>query len=411
MKKMMIATLAAASVLLAVANQAHAGATLDAVQKKGFVQCGISDGNRIKELAKILINYSVRAKEGEKVLIESRGLHPIPLVKALIKECHAVGALPFVQLNEPTITSELIMSGNEELFKGMDDLDLYRMKQMDCYIGIGSPENIAEMRDVPVDYIKSHQQITRRSFDQRVDGTRWVVLRYPNAAMAQLADMSQEAFEDFYFDVSTLDYEKMDKAMDALKELMEKTDKVRITGPATDLTFSIKGMSAIKCSGQVNIPDGEIYTAPIKDSVEGTLTYNTPSDYMGFVYSDICFEFKEGKIVKATSNDTERINSILDTDEGARYIGEFAIGVNPFIEKPMLETLFDEKIKGSFHFTPGQAYETADNGNKSSIHWDLVAIQREDYGGGEMYFDDVLIRKDGIFVLEELKALNPENLK
>ena len=129
----------------------------------------------------------------------------------------------------------------------------------------------------------------------------------------------------------------------------------------------------------------------------------------------MCFEnvrlvFKDGKIIEATSNNTERINQIFDTDEGARYVGEFAIGVNPFVTKPMKDILFDEKIRGSIHFTPGMAYEDANNGNVSDIHWDLVLIMTEEYGGGQIYFDDVLIRDNGRFVLSELECLNPENL-
>lgn len=202
----------------------------------------------------------------------------------------------------------------------------------------------------------------------------------------------------------------MDQAMMALQELMERTDRVRLVGPDYDLSFSIKGVPVIRCAGELNIPDGEIYTAPVRDSVNGTIHYNTPSNYLGFTFEDVRFTFEKGRIVEATANDSEKLNQILDTDEGARYIGEFAIGVNPYIEEPMLDTLFDEKIKGSFHFTPGSSYEDAYNGNDSAVHWDLVAIQRADYGGGEMYFDDVLVRRDGIFLLPELAGLNPENL-
>lgn len=222
--------------------------------------------------------------------------------------------------------------------------------------------------------------------------------------------MSTEAFEDYYFNVCNLDYSKMDKALDSLKALMERTDKVRIVGKGTDLEFSIKGIPAVKCAGEMNIPDGEIYTAPVNNSVNGVISYNTPSLRDGFTFENVVLKFKDGRIVEATSNDTERINKIFDIDEGARYVGEFAIGVNPYITVPMKDTLFDEKIAGSFHFTPGSCYDDADNGNQSALHWDLVCIQTPEYGGGEMYFDGVLIRKDGRFVLPELECLNPENL-
>src|SRR5690606_5901834 len=207
-----------------------------------------------------------------------------------------------------------------------------------------------------------------------------------------------------------LDYAAMSKAMDPLKALMDRTDRVRITGPGTDLTFSIRGIGSVKCDGHRNIPDGEVYTAPVRESVNGTITYNVPSVRGGFTFENVRFRFENGKIVEAEANDTKRLNDILDTDEGARYIGEFSIGFNPHILTPMKDTLFDEKIAGSLHFTPGQAYRKADNGNRSAIHWDLVLIQRPEYGGGEIWFDDRLIRKDGRFVVPELEPLNPENL-
>ncbi|MGL5057060.1 MAG: aminopeptidase, partial [Fusobacteriaceae bacterium] len=307
---------------------------------------------------------------------------------------------------------EILKGTTQEQLELMAKYELERMKGMDAYIGIRGGDNSTELSDVDSVKMKLYMDYFMKSvLDERVNNTKWVVLRYPNNSMAQLANTSLEDFEDFYFDVCNLDYSKMAKAMDPLVDVLNRTDKVRITGPGTDLTFSIKGINAVKCSGLRNIPDGEVYTAPVKDSVNGVISYNTPSNYQGYTYENIVFNFENGKIIKATANNTDKINEILNTDEGARYIGEFAIGVNPYILKPMKDTLFDEKIAGSIHFTPGQAYKIANNGNNSNIHWDLVLIQRDDFGGGEIYFDDVLVRKDGIFVLDELKVLNPENLK
>ncbi len=367
---------------------------------------------RIDTLAKNLINYSIRLQKGEKVLIENFGLQK-ELVVALIREAYAAGGFPFVSLKDNQIDRALLMGGQEEQYNMIADFEAEVMKNMDAYIGLRSGDNINEFADVPDDKMKLQGSTVGKKVhrDIRVPKTKWVVLRYPTASMAQLAKMSTEQFEDFYFDVCNLDYSKMDKAMDPLVELMNKTDKVRITGKGTDLTFSIKDIPAIKCSGQMNIPDGEVYTAPVRDSVNGKITYNTPSPYNGFTFENVTLTFKDGKIIEATANDSERINKIFDTDEGARFIGEFAIGVNPYILHPMQDILFDEKIAGSFHFTPGQAYDDAYNGNKSNIHWDMVMIQRPEYGGGEIYFDDVLIRKDGQFVIPELEALNSENLK
>lgn len=372
---------------------------------------------RIDKLAYNLVNYSVKAKQGERVLIQNNNLQP-DLVKALIREIYKVGAYPFVSIVDKTIEREILLGATKEQMEIRGKIELAEMQEMDCYIGFSAIQNLNCWADVPEEKINIYNKYFYHNVHlrERLLKTRWVVLRYPTAAMAQLAGMSEEAFEDFYFDVCTLDYAKMSRAMDALVALMAKTDKVRIVSPATptckgtDISFSIKGMPQIKCDGGCNIPDGEVYTAPVKNSVNGRISYNTPSLENGFLFENISFVFKDGKIVEATANDTKRINDVLDTDDGSRFIGEFAIGVNPFILNPMKETLFDEKIAGSIHFTPGNAYDDCDNGNKSAIHWDLVLIQRPEFGGGEIYFDDVLIRKDGLFVLPELECLNPENL-
>ena len=367
---------------------------------------------RIEKLADSLINYSIALQPGEKILIEVIG-QDLPLAQALVGYAYRAGGLPFLSTINHTLLRELLKEFTVEQAEAMTRWDLARMKEMQAYIGIRGGDNANEWADVPSEALKiymSHYQKPAHS-EQRVPHTRWCVLRYPNAAMAQLGNTSLEGFENFYFDVCNLDYAKMSRAMDPLKELMEKTDQVHILGPGTDLTFSIKGMSAIKCDGHVNIPDGEIFSAPLRESVNGRISYNTPSLYQGFTYENIVLEFKDGKIVKASSSDTARIEAVFNTDEGARYIGEFALGVNPYIQKPMKDTLFDEKIDGSFHFTPGVCYDECNNGNKSAIHWDLVCIQRPDYGGGEIYFDKTLVRKDGRFVLSELEVLNPENLK
>lgn len=366
---------------------------------------------RIQTLAKNLIGYSTSLAHGEKILIEMYD-DALPLAKALVDEAYAVGGIPFLELKNSQLQRALLRNASSEQLKLAARWEEARMKEMDAYIAIRASFNITEMADVPSSQLQRYQQdwIKPVHLDVRVPHTKWCILRWPNASMAQLANTSTEAFEDFYFNVCNLDYKKMDKAMDPLVALMQATDKVKIIGPNTDLTFSIKGIPAIKCSGLRNIPDGEVYTAPVQNSVNGILSYNTPAVYQGFTYENIRLEFKDGKIVKATANDSENINKVFDTDQGARYIGEFALGVNPYIEKPIKDTLFDEKIKGSFHFTPGNAYDVAFNGNKSAIHWDLVCIQNAEYGGGEIWFDDRLIRKDGRFVLPELDGLNPEKL-
>jgi len=358
-------------------------------------------------LAKNLINYSVRLKRGETIMIEIKGKDTLELGKELITEATRVGGIPFWFYNDESLQRGWIANAKESQFKEFGKLHLMLMKKCDAYLGLRGSDNPFDLADIAPKQMQMNQMLYYKPVHlvQRVKKTKWCVLRFPNNAMAQLAETSQEAFEKFYYDVCCLNYAKMSKAMDPLVKLMKKTNMVRITGPGTDLTFSIKNIPVIKCDGLRNIPDGECYTAPVRDSINGTIAYNTPSLHDGFTFEGIKFEFRNGKIVHAEcSGLTDKLNKILDTDKGARYIGEFAIGVNPFILHPMKDTLFDEKIAGSFHLTPGACYDEAPNGNNSAIHWDLVMIQRKEYGGGEIYFDNKLIRKDGKFVDRKLES-------
>lgn len=368
--------------------------------------------NRVVKLTNNIVNYSLELKPKENVLIEVFG-YDKDFINAIIKEVFKVGAYPHLEIKNSMFERSKIKYGCENYYNELYDVESSRMEKMDAYIGVRLQENSEELTNLSSDSMNLYSNLysSKLHMGIRCPKTRWVVLRYPTPSMAQSARMSTEDFEDFYFNVCNLDYKKMSRAMTPLKELMEKTNIVRIVGKGTDISFSIKDMGVEKCSGNCNLPDGEIYSAPVKNSVNGYITYNTTSLERGFVFDNVKFEFKDGKIIKANANDAERLNSILDLDEGARYIGEFAIGVNPYIINPMNETLFDEKIMGSIHFTPGNCVAGCKNGNSSIIHWDLVLIQTPEYGGGEIYFDGELIRKDGMFVKSELVGLNAENLK
>jgi aminopeptidase len=360
---------------------------------------------RIDELARQLVRYSTATKKGERVLIDLFDV-PEEVGIALIREVRAVKATPFVNIHHAKISRELARGATEEQYGVIAGTAMHQMKSMDCYIAIRGSHNVNELSDVPAKNLQMLSAKMRPVLNQRINKTRWCVLRWPHPSMAQSAGMSTEAFEDFYFRVCLLDYAKLKPAMNALARLMTRAKDVHIMGPGTDLRFSVADIPAIACGGAHNIPDGECFTAPVKDSVEGVISYNAPSIYQGIAFDNVKFEFKKGRIVKATANNTKEINKILDTDAGARHIGEFAIGFNRHIKEPMRDILFDEKIAGSFHFTPGQAYEVADNGNRSSVHWDLVNIQRPEYGGGEIRFDGQLIRRNGQFVPKSLHPLN-----
>jgi len=361
---------------------------------------------RIDALARQLVGYSTSLKKGEKVLIDLFDV-PDSIGLALIREARAKGALPFVRIHQARLTRELLKGAEEGQYAVMTKHLLAEMKDMDAYIAIRGGNNIAETSDVPAERMQLAMKHLRPVLDYRVKKTKWSVLRWPSPSMAQQACMSTEAFEDFYFKVCLLDYKALVPAMTALKKIMDKTDRVEISGPGTDLRFSIKGIPTLISSGCYNVPDGEVFASPVRDSVEGYVTYNAPTIYQGIAFDGIRLDFSKGKVVKADAGaKTKALNKILDSDEGARYIGEFALGVHPLILEPMRDILFDEKIAGSFHFTPGQAYEDADNGNRSQVHWDMVNIQRQDYGGGEMRFDGKLIRKDGVFLPKALAKLN-----
>lgn len=367
---------------------------------------------RYAKLADTLIDYSTRLKAGEVVYIEAFDI-PVAMLEALVKKARSVGGIPLVSQKSPRLVRQLIKGATEADLRLIGEVELATMKRVQAYIGMRGAANITENSDVPKDrmqlFLKHWQEPVHSNY--RVPNTKWVITRWPSPSMAQLAQMSTESFEDFYFDTCTLDYARMSRAMAPLVELMSRTDGVRLVSPGTDLRFSIKGIPVVKCDGDKNIPDGEVYTAPVRDSVNGTIRYNTRSIYLGKVYDNVELTFKDGRIVRARSSDTDSMDAVLDTDEGARYVGEFAIGLNPYVTRPILDTLFDEKIAGSIHLTPGHAYDEAFNGNRSAVHWDIVLIQTKEWGGGEIYFDDVLVRKDGLFVLDELKGLNPGALK
>ncbi|MEO7597677.1 MAG: aminopeptidase [Opitutus sp.] len=364
---------------------------------------------RFVELAEGLTGFSTALKKDEHVLIDAFDV-PDAIVIALIRAARARGAHPLVQIHRARISREMTLGAEEAQYAPHAEVELARMQKVDAYIALRGSENIFEASDVPASKVQLVSRLLKPVLDYRVGKTKWVVLRWPTSAMAQQAGMSTEAFEDFYFKVCTLDYGRMTPGMKALKDLMERTDRVQLKGPGTDLTFSIKGIGAQPCGGLRNIPDGEVFSCPVRDSVEGVIQYNAPTVYLGTSFDNIRLVFKRGRIVEATSSNTKRLNEILDSDAGARYIGEFALGFNPHILEPMRDILFDEKIAGSFHFTPGQAYEGVGNGNKSQVHWDMVCIQRPEYGGGEIWFDGKLIRKDGLFVPRSLHKLNPEYL-
>lgn len=365
---------------------------------------------RHRKLARLLVEYSTALKKGDRVLVDAIDV-PDEFSVELMRAIRQAGAIPLIEVRHSRLQREILLGTNKEHATLVRDLELFRMKRVQAYIALRGSENATESSDVPTRQVSLYSRTLRPVLDYRINKTRWVVLRWPTPSMAQAAGMSTEGFENLFFDVCTMDYGKMARAMAPLHRRMQRADRVHIKSPGTDLTLSIKGIGAKMCQGDRNIPDGEVFSCPVKNSINGRIRFNTPTLYAGTKFENVQLEFKDGRIINATANNTKRLNEVLDTDPGARYTGEFSLGFNPHILNPMCDILFDEKIAGSLHLTPGQAYEECDNGNRSAVHWDMVLIQRPEWGGGEVWFDGELIRQNGRFIPKDLKPLNPEFLK
>jgi len=362
---------------------------------------------REKKLAELLVRYSVALKKGEKCLINAVDV-PVSMTEALIDAVYQAGAYPLVNLWSERIERAMTKGASVESLHAWAEPDVYRMKEMDAFIGIRGIANVRELASLPEQAALVSSLYNKPvHMEVRVPHTRWVVLRYPTECFALQAGMATVDFEDYFYDVCiNVDYPAMRRAMEEAKQYLDTVDKVHIIGKGTDLSFSVKGMPWIPCAGEANIPDGEIYSCPVKNSVNGKITYNCRSTYQGHCFSDVSLTFKDGKIVEAHADDDVLVNKVFDTDAGARYVGEFSLGCNPRVTVPIDNILFDEKIKSSIHFTPGQSYRDCYNGNDSAVHWDLVQIQRKGYAEARIYFDDVLVRENGVFVHPALKGLN-----
>lgn len=362
---------------------------------------------REQRLAQLLVRYSVALKPGEKCLINAVDV-PTSMTEALIGAVYQAGAYPLVNVWSERIERAMAVGATKQSLSVWADADVYRMKMMDAFIGIRGIANVRELSSIP-----EQAELVSTWYNQpvhmkvRVPHTRWVVLRYPTECFAMQAGMSTVEFEDYFYRVCLdVDYPAMQRTMEEAKRYLDTVDQVQIVGKGTDLSFSVKGMPWIPCAGQSNIPDGEIYSCPVKESVNGRITYNCDSTYQGHCFHDVSLTFRNGKIVEAHADDDVLVNKVFDTDDGARYVGEFSLGCNPQVTVPIDNILFDEKIAGSIHFTPGQSYRNCYNGNDSAVHWDLVQIQRKGYAEANIFFDGDLVRENGVFVHPALQGLN-----
>ena len=362
---------------------------------------------RIEKVAKQVINYSVHLQPGEKVLIDVwDGAEDF--AQALMDEAVKAGGHPFLNLQSLVLNRHMILGATEESMEAWYRYEDYRMEEMDAYIVVRKQNNVKTYEGIPAEKMRLYNRYYGKlHYGTRITNTKWCVLRYPNDSFAQTAGMSTEEMEDYYFANCCLNYKRMNELAAPLNDLMMRTDRIEIRAPGTELSFSIKGCCKPPACGIFNIPCGETGMPIIPESANGHISYNLPSFFQDTLFENIQLTLKDGIITEATSNYTERMNKILDTDENARRIGEFAMGFNPYITRPIQDTLFDEKMAMTMHFTPGNDSIY----NPSAIHWDIVTSHAKEMGGGEIYADGVLIRKDGYFLPEDLQQLNPENLK
>jgi aminopeptidase len=344
------------------------------------------------------------------VLISASGEECQPLLKAVHRRCLERGARYVeIQLTFPEIARDLYRFGSKAQLSHFPAHRLAFLKQVDVSIGIAAEQNSMVLAGVNQQKYLAYQRVLRPLLEWRVNRTRWVICRYPTHGMAQQAGLSLEELEDHLYGACNLDWAAISRRQEPLRRLMARTDRVQIEAPDTDLRFSIRGIPAAQADGRRNLPDGEVFTAPVKTSVEGRIAFNCPTIHGGQAFDDVRLDFEGGKVVAGGAADGEaRLGRILDIDRGARYLGEFAFGLNPRITRPMRNILFDEKIFGSIHLALGNAYAKCDNGNRSSIHWDLVKILGP---GSRVSFDGKPVMADGRFVHPVLKALNPPRRK
>jgi aminopeptidase len=360
---------------------------------------------RIRKLAGIIVNYSTAVKKGDVVLISAVGEECVPLVKEVHRLCLLRRAAHVeISFSFPEITKDLYRFGTREQLSRFPRHKLDFLKKVDVSIGIGAVQNSKVYAGSDQELQLLHEKTLRPLLDRRVNHTRWVVCRYPTHGAAQSAGMSLEEYEDFTFRACNLDWARESRKQEPLRRLLERADRVQVEAPGTDLSFSLKGLPGVKADGQRNLPDGEVFSAPVRRSVEGIITFNCPTTYDGRTFESIVLEFSRGKAVKATCRSKEKaLNRILDIDPGARYVGEFSFGTNRRIRAPVGSTLFDEKMFGSIHLALGNAYRRCFNGNRSAIHWDIVTRLGR---AGRVVIDGKTVFAKGRFTLPSLAPLN-----
>lgn len=352
--------------------------------------------HRWRRLAEILVTHSVPVHPGERVMIAMGEVETLPLALALNEACIRAGAYPQVQFLSETLRHSWLKFGNDAQLRWMPEIEAHGMQWADVYYGLRGAYNLHLHDDIPAERLSLHQAAMGRVSTLRWEQTRWCLVRVPNDALAFQAGTDLETIEEMFFAACLLDWEQETQRWARWAAQLDEGRTVRLVGRETDLTFSTAGRRWMVGDGTLNMPDGEIATAPVTETLHGHVAFEWPGVLGGRLMENIRLRWEHGTLVyaSAATND-DFLQRIVATDAGASLLGEFAIGTNPHIDRFCKDILLDEKIGGTVHMALGRAYPACGGTNHSAIHWDIVKDLRRE---GAVYVDGQVVLEGGKWV-------------
>lgn len=366
-----------------------------------------------EKYAKVLVDYSTDVKKGDLVIIRATSPMAENLVKEVYKRVLQKGANPILRTSISDMSDLFIKYASDEQLDYVDPISRLEYEKVDKFISIGAPLNVKNMARADKAKMARRSKATRGLSELLLNRAAkgeasWIIADVPTNALAQEAKMSFDEYSEFLFNACFLNLDdpvtklqEMDKEQKRWAEYLNQRSKIRILGEKTDITFSTAGRKWISCSGLNNYPDGEVFTSPVEDSANGEIYFDFPAIYRGNEAHKIHLTLENGKVIKATAEKGEEfLNAMLDMDDGSRFVGEIAVGTNEMVQDVTGNILFDEKIGGSIHMAVGSSYPETGGKNVSGLHWDIIKNMKGVNGeGGEIYADDVLIYKNGKFLI------------
>lgn len=363
--------------------------------------------------ADVLVDYSTKVQKGDLVVIRATSYLAENLIKSVYKKVLQKGAHPLLRTSICDLSDIFIKYASDEQLDYVDPISKLEYEKVDKYISIGAPLNVKNMARADKSKMARRSKATRELSElllsRSAEGSAsWVIADVPTHALAQEAKMSFDEYSEFLFNACFLNLDdpvakllEMDKEQTRIAKYLNEKSKIRIVGEKTDITFSTKGRKWVSCSGLNNYPDGEIFTSPVEDSAQGEIYFDFPAIYRGNEAHKIHLKLEKGKVVEAHAEKGEEfLLSMLDMDDGSRFVGEIAIGTNEMVQDVTGNILFDEKIGGSIHMALGASYPETGGKNTSGLHWDIIKNMKGMNGNeGEIYADDVLIYKGGKFII------------